>query len=105
MFKVNRNKHTWEECNKTILEVLDKIAEEKQAKSQDETNLFIVCRKLSQTVRVALQPGSAQDDHNMLYYFRLGNDLDGRVVDFNFYTADIVSIIQLTGGCFILLSY
>lgn len=105
MIKVNRSKHTWEEFNKIILGILDQIAEEKQAKKKNEIKLYIVCLKLSRTVRVTLQAGSQQDDHNMLWYFRLGTDLDEHSVDFNFYTADIATIFQQAQNeYFILLS-
>lgn len=102
MVLVSRSKHDFERINMMMTKILDQIAEEKQAHT-NQTSLFVVCEKLSPTARVALTAGSQQDDHNMLYYFSLGNDLNDRRINFNFYTAEVLSILKEKNNFFILL--
>lgn len=91
MIIINHGRYDFEKTNKAVIKVMDQIAAEGQA---SKTHLYIVSQKFSSTIRIALIAGSMQDDHDMLWYFHLGNDLDNRRIDFDFHTADILAVLH-----------
>ena len=99
---VNRSSYDFETINETVIKIVDQIAAKGNA---NQTRLYIVCKQFSSTIRIRLIAGSKQDDHNQLWYFQLGNDLDNRRIDFDFYTADISAIIRKDNDFFILLKF